>query len=58
MRIIAAGHIKVLARSPKYIVPKAYFWKFIESRRFIDAWSNSENFIQILEGFEAWKQSH
>ena len=55
MRIIAAGHIKVLASSPKYIIPKLYFWEFIASRRFIDAWSNSEDFIKVLEGFEAWK---
>ena len=57
MRIIAAGHIKVLAKSPKYIIPKVYFWEFIGSRRFIDAWSNSEKFIMVLENFEAWKQS-
>jgi hypothetical protein len=57
MRIIAAGHIKFLERSPKYIIPKIYFWEFIGSRRFIDAWSNSEDFIKVLESFEVWKQN-
>jgi hypothetical protein len=56
MRILKDGHIKVLESSPRYIVPKIYFWEFVASRRFIDAWSNSDDFIRILEGFEEWKQ--
>ena len=56
MRILKDGHIKVLASEPRYIVPKVYFWEFIASRRFIDAWSNSDEFIRVLEGFEAWRQ--
>jgi len=56
MRILKDGHIKVLASKPRYIVPKVYFWEFIASRRFIDAWSNSDEFIRILEGFEAWRE--
>ena len=56
MRILKDGHIKVLASEPRYIVPKAYFWDFIASRRFIDAWSNSDEFIRILEGFETWRE--
>ena len=56
MRILKDGHIKVLAREPRYIVPKAYFWDFIASRRFIDAWSNSDEFIRVLDGFEAWRE--
>jgi len=55
-RILGEGHIKVLATSPKYIIPKVYFWEFIASRRFIDAWSNSDEFIRILEGFEEWRR--
>ena len=55
-RIISAGQIKVLASEPRYIIPKVYFWEFIGSRRFIDCWSSSEEFIKILEGFEVWKQ--
>ena len=54
MRILKEGHIKVLANSPRYIVPKVYFWEFIASRRFIEAWSNSDDFIRNLEGFEKW----
>jgi hypothetical protein len=49
-RIIGAGHIKVLASSPRYIIPKAYFWEFIGSRRFIDTWSNSDDFIIQRDG--------
>ena len=56
MRILKEGHIKVIAREPRYIVPKFYFWEFIASRRFIDAWSNSDDFVRILEGFEAWQE--
>ena len=55
MRILKDGHIKVLESSPRYIVPKVYFWDFLASRRFIDAWSISDDFIRILEGFEAWR---
>jgi len=54
-RIIGAGHIKLLTSSPRYIIPKVYFWEFIASRRFIDAWSNSDEFIKVLEGFEKWR---
>lgn len=57
-RIFQAGHIKFLMCGRKYLIPKAYAWEFIGSRRFIDAWSNSESFINILEGFEVWKQKH
>ena len=56
-RIVSEGHIKFLESSARYIIPKVYFLEFISSRRFIDAWSNSEDFIKILEGFEAWKLS-
>ena len=55
-RIISAGQIKVLASEPRYIIPKAYFWEFIGSRRFIDCWSNSEEFIKVLDGFMEWKR--
>jgi len=56
MRILKDGHIKFLASEPRYIVPKLYFWNYIASRRFIDAWSNSDEFIRVLEGFEAWRE--
>ena len=56
MRLLKDGHIKVLASSPKYIVPKVYFWEYIASRRFIDAWSNSDEFVRVLEGFEVWRE--
>ena len=55
LRILREGHIKFLESSPRYIVPKVYFWEFIASRRFIDAWSHTDNFIRILEGFEMWR---
>ena len=54
-RIIETGYIRFLECGRKYVIPKIYFWEFIASRRFIDAWSNSEDFIKVLEGFEAWK---
>jgi hypothetical protein len=56
MRILKDGHIKALASEPRYFVPKVYFWEFIASRRFIDAWSNSNEFIRILECFETWQK--
>jgi len=56
MRILKDGHIKFLASKPGYIVPKVYFWDYIASRRFIDAWSNSDEFIRVLEGFEEWQR--
>ena len=56
-RIIGAGHIKVLTSSPRYIIiPRVFFLEFIASRRFIDAWSNSDEFIKVLEGFEEWRE--
>jgi len=54
-RIIKAGHIKFLAKSPKYIVPKVYFLDFVASDRFIEAWSCTEEFTKILGGFKEWK---
>lgn len=56
-RIFRDGHIKYLMCGRKYFIPKVYFLEFITSQRFIDTWSNSEVFIKVLEGFEAWKQN-
>ena len=55
LRILKEGKIKFLESSSRYIVPKVYFWEFIASRRFIDAWSHTSDFIRILEGFETWR---
>ena len=55
-RIIGAGHIQILTVGRRLYIPKIYFLEFIASRRFIDAWSNSEGFIKVLEGFKEWKQ--
>ena len=57
-RIMNDGHMKFLEIGRRYIIPKTYFWEFIASRRFIDAWSNSEEFIKILEGFEEWQRQY
>ena len=54
LKLLKAGHLKYLARGRKYFIPKVYFLEFIASRRFIDAWSNSDDFIRIMEGFEKW----
>jgi excisionase family DNA binding protein len=56
-RIIEAGDIKFLTVGRRFFIPKAYFWEFIASRRFIDAWSNSDGFINILEVFREWNQN-
>jgi excisionase family DNA binding protein len=55
-RIIESGDIRFLTVGRRYFIPKAYFLEFVASRRFIDAWSNSEGFIKVLEGFQEWKQ--
>ena len=56
-RIIYEGHINYLEVARKYIIPKVHFWDYIASRHFIGAWSNSDDFIRILEGFEEWRQN-
>lgn len=38
-----------LASGRKRIVPKVYFWEFLASRQFIDLWSNSDEFIGIVD---------
>ena len=55
MRIILEGQMKRLVVGRKYYVPKDYFLEFVQSSRFIDSWSNSKEFIGILEGFEKWR---
>ena len=55
-RIIEAGQIKFLTVGNKYYIPKIYLLEFVASRRFIDAWSYTERFIKVLEGFKAWRQ--
>jgi hypothetical protein len=54
IRIVTEGHLKVLIKRPKSLIPKPYLWEFIASPRFISLWSNSEDFIRVLEGFEEW----
>jgi hypothetical protein len=55
-RIVGAGYIKVLAVQPKYLIPKVYFLEYLASPHFIEAWSNSEDFIKVLDGFAKWQQ--
>lgn len=52
LKLLKSGHIKSIASSPKYIIPKAYFLEFIASQRFLDIRSNSERFVMLINGFE------
>ena len=54
-RMFQTGHIKYLVCGRRYFIPKVYFWEFVASRRLIDAWSNSDEFIRVLEGFVEWQ---
>jgi len=54
--IIKSGCIKYILNGRKFIFPKAYFLDFIESRRFINIMSNSDEYIRILEDFKIWIQ--
>jgi len=55
MRIGLEGHIKYLVLGRRYIVPKAYFLEFVSSERFIYAYSNSVQFLELLDGFIIWQ---
>ena len=56
--IIKSGGIKYIKNGRKLIFPKIYFLDFIESRRFINIMSNSDEFIRILKDFKTWKNKH
>jgi hypothetical protein len=54
LRLLNAGHIKSIANSPQYIVPKSYLLEFVATRRFMEIRTSSERFNELLEGFEEW----
>ena len=54
-RIAKAGSIQFIETGRKHLYPKIYFLEFIKSPRFINTWSNSDEFIRIMEDFKAWK---
>jgi hypothetical protein len=55
LQFLKADVIKSLWAQGQYIVPKPYFLDFVQSRRFMEARSLSENYTKILGGFELWK---
>jgi len=55
LRLLKAGHIKSMASSPRYIIPKSYLLEFVSTKRFRDIRTSSEKFIKLIEGFEAWR---
>ncbi len=57
LQLLKAGNIKSIAAHPRYIVPKTFLLEFLTSRRYIDLFSNSEGFVQIVEGFKSYAQS-
>ena len=48
-RIAKSGNIQFIETGRKHIYPKIYFLEFVKSPRFINTWSNSDEFIRILE---------
>ena len=57
-RIVRNGKIIYFENGRKYYFQKTIFLKFVRSRRFINTWSNSDEFIKILEDFKTWKNKH
>jgi hypothetical protein len=55
LQLLKDGEIDALRVSGKYMIPKQYLLSFVQTPRFIEAKSNSENYIKILGGFEIWK---
>ena len=55
VKLLQSGHIKSLANSPKYLVPKVYLLEFVGTRRYLEARTESEQFFKIIGGFELWK---
>ena len=56
-RVTKDGNMQFFENGCKYLFSKVNFMKFVRSRRFINTWSNSDEFIKILEDFKTWKQS-
>ena len=57
LNLLKAGHIKSLANSPKYLIPKEYLLEFVATQRFIRSQTDSELFKKILGGYEIWKSA-
>ena len=55
LKLLKSGHIKSVAVTPRYIIPKQYLMDFLVTRKFIEYRTDSEQFIKILGGFEIWK---
>jgi len=54
LKLLKSGAIKSIMARPKYLIPKQYLLEFVQTPRFIDYRTNSENFIKIIGGFEIW----
>lgn len=57
LKLLGAGYIKYIERSPKYLIPKQYLLEFVVTPRFIEYRTNSEHFRKIVGGFEIWKNA-
>jgi len=55
LQLLKDGEIDALRVGGRYMIPKQYLLSFVQTPRFIEAKSNSDNYIKILGGFEIWK---
>jgi len=51
---IREGKLKAIELCPRCLIPKATLLEFVQTPRFIDCKSNSEDFKKIAGGFEKW----
>jgi len=54
---IQMGALKSIVYSNKYIIPKVYLMDFLLSKSFTCAYSPSDTFKQLLDGFVTWKNT-
>jgi len=55
LKMLEAGHLKSITNSPKHLIPKAYLFEFVATRRFLALSSDSDAYREVLESFEVWR---
>ena len=51
LRLLKAGHIKSIANSPLYVIPKSYLLEFATTKRFREIRTSSERFNNLIKGY-------
>lgn len=54
LKMLETGHLKSISDNPR-LIPKAYLYEFVATRKFLALSSDSDAYKEVLEKFEMWR---